>query len=245
MADTATLTQASAVGRIKIRRAAATGALVYQQRGGNQTATDSQGISLDCYIHALFGLTVQSAPAHVLMIGCAGGTLATMLHRLGARVTAVDIDPVAFELAKRHFQMPDAIRCRVADGLAYLKASRTRFDAVIIDAFIGENVPPQFTGDDFCRIVRRRLNPTGAVLVNFCLDGRSDLRADQMARRFHANGWRVRIFDQPGGERNAIVLAGNVATVRPPRLVLAPSHDQKRLRRELAAMRFRRRKKIR
>jgi len=229
-------------GRIRLRRSAKTGRLVYEQSGGNQSAVDCNGVSLDCYIHALFGLALQTKPARALMIGCAGGTLATMLHRYGVRVTAVDIDAASFGIARQHFQLPTAVRCRVADGLAFLRTSRGHYDTIVVDAFIGETVPPQFTTDDFCLAARRRLRKNGLLLFNVCLDGKKDLRADAIAAGFVRNGWRVRVFDQPGGERNALVLAGRTATLTKPRLTMPPAIEASRVRRELKAMRFRRRR---
>ena len=47
----------------------------------------------------------------ILIVGGAGGTLATMLWRLNKRVTIVDIDPLAFKIARRYFALPSGIRC--------------------------------------------------------------------------------------------------------------------------------------
>ena len=50
---------ASALGRIELVRQRS-GALVYRQRGGNQTTVDAAGVSLDTYIHVLYGLLRQT-----------------------------------------------------------------------------------------------------------------------------------------------------------------------------------------
>src|SRR4051812_19497547 len=125
----------SALGRIELVRRRS-GALTYRQRGGNQTTVDANGLSLDTYIHVLYGLLIQTPARRILMIGCGGGTLATMLARAGRRVTIVDIDPVAFKLARKHFGLPRSVDCRIADGLAFLQRTRARFDAIVLDAFI-------------------------------------------------------------------------------------------------------------
>jgi hypothetical protein len=50
----------------------------------------------------------------------------------------------------------------------------------------------------------------------------------------------VRLLDSPGGERNAIVLAGKVGNLRRPRLLILPQAGAKQTGKELRAMRFRR-----
>jgi spermidine synthase len=239
------LRHSSALGVIKLVRKRATGALTYVQKGGNQSEADRAGVSLSTYIHALYSLVMQSGARRILMIGCGGGTLGTMLARAGKQITIVDIDAASFKIARRHFHLPRTVDCHVADGLAFVAETRRRFDMVIVDAFIGETVPPQFTSDAFCVAARRCLRPDGALFMNVCLDGRRDRTADKIAARFFRHGWRVRILDQRSeSERNAIVLAGNAAGLHPPRLLVTPEAEVERIRKELRGMGFRRRARV-
>src|SRR4029077_16064643 len=102
---------ASKYGVIKLRFRKRTRTLTYDKKGGNQSTDDCNGVSLDAHIHALYGLTLQRPGKGVLMIGCGGGTLGTMLARAGKRVSIVEIDPVSFRLAKRYFGLPRDIVC--------------------------------------------------------------------------------------------------------------------------------------
>jgi spermidine synthase len=230
------------LGAVRLVRNKRKGTLLYVQRGGNQSAVDENGVSLDSYIHALYGLTLQAKPHHVLMIGCAGGTLATMLSRAGVRMTVVDIDKASFTLAKKYFGLPKSVTCRVADGLDFLQKTKAAFDAIIVDAFIGEKIPPQFTGDSFSAAVRRRLKAKGVLFMNVCLDGRGDRTAVNLGRGLKRTGWGVRLIDQRGPQRNAIVIAGKrPADLRKfigPKLLARPALDAKRIAAELKAMRF-------
>jgi len=232
----------SSLGIIKLLKRK-TGTLKYVQQGGNQSEADRNGVSLSAYIHALYGLAVQTPAREVLMIGCGGGTLATMLARAGKRVTVVDIDPASFKIARAHFKLPRSVTCHVADGLAFLKTTRRRFDLLIVDAFLGEAVPEQFTGDEFCAAARRAVRTSGALLFNVCLDGRRDRTADKLAARLARNGWPVRLVDQRGeSERNAIVAAGQVRALRAPRPLIVPDADADRVARETRTFQFRRRR---
>jgi spermidine synthase len=235
---------ASKYGVIKLRFRKRIGTVTYEQKGGYQSAADCNGISLDAHIHALYGLTLQQPGKSVLMIGCGGGTLGTMLARAGRRVSIVEIDPVSFTLAKRYFGLPTNIACHVGDGLAFMQKTRQSYDVLIIDAFTGENIPDHMQGAAFFEAAGRRLRKDGFALVNVCLERKSDPTGDRIAAGFKERGWPVRLLDSPGGERNAIVLAGKVGKLRRPRLLILPLAGAKQTGKELRAMRFRRRRKI-
>ena len=230
---------ASTLGTIKLLHDKKTGTLTYLQHGGYQSAVDRYGISLDTYIHAIYGLILQTSAKNILMIGCGGGTLGRMLTVAGRKITIVDIDEASFKVATHHFGLPDGIACHVADGLVFMQKTRRHFDAVIIDAFIGEKVPPQFTGDDFCKAARRCLKPEGAMFINICLQNKADLTADKLAARLRKNGWKSQLLDQRGGARNGIVVAGEVKGLRSPELLLVPDAEAAKVRRELRGTRFR------
>src|SRR2546425_1108327 len=166
--------------------------------------------------HALYGLVLQHAGKSILMIGCGGGTLGTMLARAGRRVSLVEIDPVSIRLAKRYFSLPRNISCHVGDGLAYMQKNRRQYDVLIVDAFTGENIPAHMKDAAFFEAARRRLRRNGLGMVDVWLERKSDPTADEIAMGFKERGWSVRLLDSPGAERNAIVLAGKVKNLRRP-----------------------------
>ena len=59
----------------------ATGKVSYWQSEYHQSAADRTGVSTADYIHAMYFFLMQAGVRDVLMIGCGGGTLATMLAR--------------------------------------------------------------------------------------------------------------------------------------------------------------------
>jgi hypothetical protein len=77
---------------IVIEQEMRTGAVSYWQGDYYQSRADKNGVSLLNYIHALFGLVRQKKSQSVLMIGCGGGSLATMLARAAAMSFAVDLN---------------------------------------------------------------------------------------------------------------------------------------------------------
>src|SRR5258707_14964920 len=97
------LKHASKCGVIKLRFRKKSRTLTYEQKGGNQSTADCNGVSLDAHIHALYGLTLQRPGKSVLMIGCGGGTLGTMLARAGKRGYFDEIQPKPFTPGKQDF----------------------------------------------------------------------------------------------------------------------------------------------
>jgi spermidine synthase len=237
------LKHASNFGVIKLRFRKRSRTLIYEQKGGNQSTADSNGVSLDAHIHALYGLTLQHRGKRVLMIGCGGGSLGTMLARAGMEVSIVEIDPMSIKLAKRYFRLPARVPCHVDDGLTFMQRTRRKFDVVISDAFTGENIPDHMKSTEFFKAVIGCLRKDGLALVNVCLERKSDSAADRIAAGFGKNGSSVRILDSPGGERNAIVLSGKVKGLRRPKLLIPPKAGAKTTEKELLAMHFRRKRK--
>jgi spermidine synthase len=238
------LKHASKYGVITLRFRKKSRTLTYTQKGGNQSTADCNGVSQDAHIHALYGLALQRPGKNVLMVGCGGGTLGTMLARAGRRVSIVEIDPVSFRLAKRYFGLPRNVVCHLGDGLAFMQETRRRYDVLIVDAFRGENIPDHLKGAAFFAAASRCLRKDGIALVNVCLERKSDPIADRIAAGFKEAGLPVRLLDSPGGERNAIVLAGQVGNLRCPRLLILPQAGAELTGKELRAMRFRRRRRI-
>jgi spermidine synthase len=230
----------SRFGAITILKRKATGSLLYVQGDSFQSEADENGISLVGYIHAIFGLVRQAQAKRVLMIGCGGGTLATMLARIGCALTVVDIDPHAFLLARRYFRFPESITCRVADGCQHLLSEKGAFDAVVLDAFRGGFMPDHLTSASFFALVRPRLTPSGSMFVNVHVENDTDDAPDQLAAAM-ASAWpEVRILDREGQPyRNAIVMAGAVSALDKPTLYIRPAIEPDEIVAELDAMQFR------
>jgi len=218
-----------------------TGGISYWQALDHQSVADRYGVSLAEYIHALFGLVLQKRPRHVLMIGCGGGTLATMLSRAGVAVTLVDIDPLSFEIARRYFHMPKTVKCHARDGAAFLRQRIERFDAIILDAFADEIIPPHLLKPGFFRLVKNRLKRGGLFLVNIVVKDDDDPTPDRIAHAMKKIWRGVRLLDSDGFKnRNAVAIAGAVRTLRRPRLRLKPASGARGLVKGLGQLSFRR-----
>ncbi len=230
----------SPFGTVTIFRTKSTGSLVYKQGGCCQSEADNNGVSLASYIHAIFGLILQTPAQSILLIGCGGGTLGTMLARRNRDVTAVDVNPAAFTFARQYFDLPDSVDCRVADGREFLSSDSRRYDAIVLDAFQGDHVPSHLQSLDFFALVQSRLTSRGAVFANVYVTHDLDDTPDRIVNCM-ANVWPdVRLLDSQGWRnRNAIAMAGYVSELNAPLLLDRPQIDIDDIELELMTMRFR------
>lgn len=228
-------------GHIQIAKRRRTGAVLYEQDGCFQSEADSQGISLASYVHAIFGLIQQSGARNILLIGCGGGTLATMLVHSGQNATVVDVNPASFVIAKTHFSMPEDVSCHVGDGKDFLRDNPTPFDAIVIDAYQNGLIPNHLQSVEFFNLARDHLSFRGALFINAHLGHAFDRRAKQIADRASQVFPKVRLLDSRGIlERNAIIMAGHVDRLEPPQMLLPPETGLAEIEAALVSLEFRR-----
>jgi spermidine synthase len=233
-------TKDTAFGEITILQRRAIGSYIYCQQNWFQSEADRNGVSLTTYVHAIFGLLAQTPAREVLMIGCGGGTLATMLVTAGRLVTVVDINPESIALAQQYFCLPTHVDCYVEDGATFVERQKKLFDAIVVDAFTLGKVPHHLCSKEFFELVRHRLAPAGCVFLNVLLQHGSDVSGDVIAGRMADAGLRVRVLESPEPiERNVIVMGGAVAGLLQPTLLVRPKVLQDEITAGLERMRFR------
>lgn len=227
-------------GTINVFKRRLTGAVTYEQGGYHQSEADSNGVSLASYIHAIFGLIYQSKAQKILLIGCGGGTLATMLSRLGKSVAVIDVNPTSFAVARQYFSLPKSVHCHVADGKTFLRSNMQVYDAIVIDAYQGHRIPTHLKSFRFYSLVRERLSHQGALFANIHVDHVFDRRVDRVAEGMSMVFPDVRVLDSKASlEHNAIVMAGAVRRLGAPTLLVPPAIERQLIESELAALKFR------
>ncbi|MBV9550438.1 MAG: fused MFS/spermidine synthase [Alphaproteobacteria bacterium] len=211
------------------------GKVSYWQGEYHQSAADSVGVSTADYIHAMHYFLMQAQVKEVLMIGCGGGTLATMLTRAGVAMTVVDLHRLSFTIARKYFHLPEAVSCHVADGIQWLKQRRHRFDAIVLDAFGKDGMPKAFMRAPFFRLAKARLKQRGGLfLMNVIVDDDDDPTPDRLVRLMRRHWSRVRLLDTDGWvDRNAVIVAGAVAKLGRPKVLMPPHPGGAKLARAL------------
>ena len=227
-------------GEIAVVQDNRSGRLSYWQASDHHSVADRFGVSLAPYVHALFGLLRQKQPRRVLIIGCGGGSLATMLSREETSVTLLDVDPRSFAIARRYFHMPASVECHLADGARFLRRNSARYDAIVLDAFVEGRIPEHFLTPNFLRLAKARLRRGGIVLINMVIRGDDDPLFAAVANAI-TPVWRyARLLDVKSfSNRNVIAVAGAVRDLKAPRLRIKPAIQARKLAQSLAGFFFR------
>ncbi|MBI3416896.1 MAG: fused MFS/spermidine synthase [Verrucomicrobia bacterium] len=158
--------------------------------------------SLAMFTHMLHGLARAYTRQidDVLCIGLGVGIVPMQFARTGARVEVAEINPAVVPLAEKFFDFDaQKLRLTIADGREFLNRSTNRFDAIILDAFLGDSSPSHLMTREAFDAMRRHLQPGGTLVMNcfgevqgvedfFIASLDKTLRAVFRSVRIHASG---------------------------------------------------------
>lgn len=138
----------------------------FLEQGGYDTQS-KQGIEMFTYLLHGLARTYTTNIGDVLCIGLGVGIVPMQFAREGAKVDVVEINPAAVPMAQQFFDLqPERLNITLGDGRQFVNASRKQYDAIILDAFLGESSPSHLmTREAFagmCRILR----PNGVLVIN-------------------------------------------------------------------------------
>jgi spermidine synthase len=136
------------------------------------TYDPEQKESLSTFTYMLSGLAraYTTNINDVLCIGLGVGIVPMEFARRGAHVDVVEINPAVVPVAEKFFDLaPDKMHITIDDGRHYLNRCRKQYDAVILDAFLGDSSPSHLMTREAFTAIRRVLRPGGTLVINaFC-----------------------------------------------------------------------------
>lgn len=151
-------------GHIRILERKSDGARLYCIDSSVQTMIQADGVSIFGYVHAAKLLLM---PAHtILIIGGAGGSLATMFARTGRSVTVLDVDPAAEALARDYFGLDPRVRWVTGDLSSFYSMHGEVFDAVCVDACDADGLVGGFDDPDLLIGLMKVACPDGSLVLN-------------------------------------------------------------------------------
>ncbi len=120
-----------------------------------------------------FGLTQINTQkiTNVLLLGLGGGSVIKTLRNdfnFSHKITAVEIDKVVIDLAQQEFNIKPNKNLEIShmDAAQYVQQSQGKFDLIIVDLFIDNNVPDIFYSNLFWKNIIRLIPENGYVIFN-------------------------------------------------------------------------------
>lgn len=134
-------------------------------------ATDDEPALLFDYIQRLYELAKSISPKRVLMIGGGAFTLPKAVLELPAvgHIDVIEIDEELEAIARGYFGLPDDERLQVihGDGRDFIEQNSGGYDLIVVDAFVGYDVPRHLITVEAASHYRENLVPGGVLTINF------------------------------------------------------------------------------
>jgi spermidine synthase len=103
----------------------------------------------------------------VLCIGLGVGIVPMDFANHGARVDVAEINPAIVPVAAKFFGLDtNKLHITIDDGRHFLNRCEKKYDAVILDAFLGDSSPSHLLTHEAFSSIRRVLKPGGALVIN-------------------------------------------------------------------------------
>ena len=190
---------------------------VYFHDGLIQNRMYSDGQPYTFYTFALEALALSHRPdmRSALVLGLGAGVVPSRLAARGVDVTAVEIDPASFTVARRYFGL-DTTRFRAlqADARTYLRQCAGTHDVVVVDLFHGDGTPDYLITRDFFADLRRCITTNGVAVFNTFADLQFTAGYAHFLATLRAEFPYVTIYrqDEPGARHlNSFVVASVTA----------------------------------
>ena len=127
-------------------------------------------------------------PRNILVFGVGGGTVFGAFAKAypKACMTGVDVDPEIIRIGKTYFGLDKLPHLMLVTEDARDYSEHQKYDLVIVDLYIGNDVPGFVTENPFLSKVRRLLPPGGRMIMNYFRQRNQDQHAQKLFKRLSA-----------------------------------------------------------
>jgi spermidine synthase len=171
-----------------------------------------QSTSMFTYMLAELARGYAARLDSALCIGMGVGIAPMDLARSGVKVDVVEINPGVVPLAERFFNFDSTkVNLTIGDGREVLNRATNRYDAILLDAFLGDSSPSHLMTREAFAAMQRRLVPGGVLVINSFgeMDPRNDFFTASLNLTLKAVFKQVRIH--ASGNGNVFFVAGDAA----------------------------------
>lgn len=136
----------------------------------------SGGIVVKLWLKAIAELAKRKKPVQKVLIvglGCGDCAFAIQKYYPGAKMLGVEIDREVVNIAQCYFSLATVknLKISIDDGSRLIKKLSeakkiSRFDLVILDAYLGDKIPKAFTTIKFFKSLTKIMTHNGVVILN-------------------------------------------------------------------------------
>lgn len=158
--------------------------------------------SLQRVLHmGLRHINFRKESKNVLVLGMGGGSVVESIRRdfdSDAELTLVEIDPVMIRIAREEFDLEQYGRINIiqADAADYVRTSIGKFEVLIVDLFIQDQIPDIFTEEPFLSRLPQLLAPEGKLIFNTMRGSLSPETKEFMLEVLHDQGMEMRTLER-------------------------------------------------
>jgi|CXWL01.1.fsa_nt_gi predicted membrane-bound spermidine synthase len=107
------------------------------------------------------------SPQNILLLGLGGGSALFWLRRRfpKAHLTAIEIDPLMIDLAKKYFKVDKIKNLKIvnADAVEFIKNTKDKYSLILMDCYQGYTTPAGF---EDIRVLKKMKQLGETVLIN-------------------------------------------------------------------------------
>jgi spermidine synthase len=183
------------------------------------TYDTQQKKSMSMFTYMLQGLAHAYKPSirEVLCIGLGVGIVPRGFAEEGVKVDVIEINPAVVPIAERFFDLDRSkLNISIGDGRYFVnKAPSSKYDAIILDAFLGDSCPSHLMTQEAFRSMRRILKPQGVLVINTFsdVDPRNDFFSASLFKTLSSAFASVRIHNAGDGGNTFFVASANTNLV--------------------------------
>jgi SAM-dependent methyltransferase len=153
----------------------------------------------------------------------------------GANVDVVEINPAVVPMARRYFGCePDRFNLIIGDGRFFISRTNHRYDAIVLDAFLGDAPPSHLMTAEAFSGMKRLLNPGGVLVINTfgnCEKGK-DFFTSSLDKTLRSVFPGVRMCGESRGVNNYYFIASDrrdLSVINPPDTAGVPAPLRKKV----------------